>query len=174
MSEGSAHAASAGRRYSFVGEATPAEAWDALQSDAKTALLDVRTDAEWAFVGAPDLSALSKSVWLLPWKTFPTMGRNPSFFEALEQKLAETGATTVFVICRSGARSREAAIAAAETFEAKRAAQAPAGASEEDATDLGGVAFVNVEEGFEGNLDGERHRGRLNGWKARGLPWAQS
>ena len=36
------------------------------------------------------------------------------------------------------------------------------------------VDCVNVAEGFEGDLDGERHRGNLNGWKARGLSWRQS
>ena len=31
----------------------------------------------------------------------------------------------------------------------------------------------NVAEGFEGNPDTERHRGKTGGWKAAGLPWVQ-
>jgi len=31
----------------------------------------------------------------------------------------------------------------------------------------------NVAEGFEGNPDAERHRGKTGGWKAAGLPWVQ-
>ena len=172
MDEGSAHDAPAGKRYSFAGEAAPDEVWSSLSSDPNAALLDVRTDAEWAFVGAPDLTSLSKGVWFLPWRTFPGMGRNPAFFEALGDKLAETGATTVYVICRSGGRSLEAAMAAETALEeaaTKRASASVEGARQHSAN----VAFVNVKEGFEGDLDQERHRGRLNGWKARGLPWMQ-
>jgi len=45
-------------------------------------VVDVRTDAEWAFVGLPDLSKLEKSPILVPWQTFPDMRINPNFAEA--------------------------------------------------------------------------------------------
>jgi len=31
-----------------------------------------------------------------------------------------------------------------------------------------------VAGGFEGDLDGDGHRGSQNGWKASGLPWRQT
>ena len=60
--------------------------------------------------------------------------------------------TTLLFLCRSGARSKAAAIAM---------------------TDLGFTRAYNVSEGFEGNLDGNGHRGVAEGWKAAGLPWQQ-
>ena len=33
--------------------------------------------------------------------------------------------------------------------------------------------LVNVAGGFEGDIDGEGHRGHVNGWKAANLPWRQ-
>jgi rhodanese-related sulfurtransferase len=55
-------------------------------------------------------------------------------------------------LCRSGARSRAAAMAL---------------------TAAGYTSCYNIAEGFEGNPDAERHRGTTGGWKAAGLPWAQ-
>jgi tRNA dimethylallyltransferase len=40
------------------------QAWEALCSDPRAQLCDVRTDAEWNFVGLPDLSALGKQAVL--------------------------------------------------------------------------------------------------------------
>jgi rhodanese-related sulfurtransferase len=60
----------------------------------------------------------------------------------------------IYCICRSGARSAAAATALTQAGFKPTA--------------------INVAEGFEGDLDGERHRGHKNGWKARGLPWIQS
>jgi rhodanese-related sulfurtransferase len=56
-------------------------------------------------------------------------------------------------LCRSGVRSRAAAIAM---------------------TRAGFSRAYNIAGGFEGDLDGERHRGAANGWKAAGLPWKQT
>jgi rhodanese-related sulfurtransferase len=42
---------------------------------------------------------------------------------------------------------------------------------------LAGLGFArayNIAGGFEGDPDGMRHRGLVNGWKAEGLPWRQS
>jgi rhodanese-related sulfurtransferase len=121
-------------------------------------LVDVRTRAEWAFVGAADLGRAAGRQVFIEWQGFPSTGPNPGFADALEAAVAETGADTVFFICRSGGRSMAAAVAAAERFAAKGRA----------------VRCVNVAEGFEGDLDVEGHRGTSGGWKARGLPWRQS
>lgn len=159
MTDGSG--SGAGDGIFFAGEVTPDAAWETLASDRAAVLVDVRTDAEWMFVGRPDLSAVAKETWLLSWKMFPSMQRNPDFFAALGEKMAAEGVSTVFMMCRSGARSLEAAMSAASDAELSGVLSGPA-------------QFFNVKEGFEGDLDQERRRGRLNGWKARGLPWVQS
>ena len=41
-------------------------------------------------------------------------------------------------------------------------------------TNAGWGPCFNVSDGFEGPLDGLRRRGGVGGWKAGGLPWAQT
>jgi rhodanese-related sulfurtransferase len=111
----------------------------------------VRTDAEWNFVGIPDLAAVGKQVVLVPWQVYPMMQRNAQF----EQHLQQAGFTPdhhIYFICRSGVRSLAAA-------EAARAAGFP--------------HVYNVADGFEGPVDGKGHRGSAAGWKADRLPWRQ-
>lgn len=131
------------------------DAWTRLKEDAGTVLVDVRTRAEWAYVGLPDLSSIGKQPVLIEWQTFPDSRVDPGFPERLTKILDEAGIdrqSELFFICRSGARS-------------KAAAQAM--------TAAGFAACRNVADGFEGPLDIDRHRGRTAGWKAAGLPWAQ-
>lgn len=141
-----------------IGAVTPDVAFDALQSDPATMLVDVRTRAEWAFVGAADLTAFGRQQCFIEWLGFPAMAPNTGFLDALDREVNASGARAVYFICRSGARSHDAAVAAAEHFGAKGQA----------------VACINVLEGFEGPLDAQGHRGTLSGWKARGLPWRQN
>jgi rhodanese-related sulfurtransferase len=92
------------------------QVWARLQADPKAVLIDVRTRAEWNFVGTPDLSALSRKPVLVEWQSFPDGSLNAAFLDQLVAKLDELGAdreTELFFICRSGARSRHAANAAA-------------------------------------------------------------
>lgn len=113
--------------------------------------MDVRTQPEWSFVGVPDLQPLQKRVAFISWQAYPDMMRNPNF----EKEVASLGVspdTPILFLCRSGARSRAAAMAM---------------------TAKGYNKCYNVAEGFEGNLDAEQHRGRVSGWKAAGLPWKQ-
>lgn len=147
-----------GHSAALVDEVTPDEAWSFLNTDFPAAMVDVRTQAEWAFVGVPEISATGKPFWPVEWAMFPSMAPNARFVETL---LAQAGGNLpdrVFFICRSGARSMSAAHAVSE---AMAAVGAPLHCS-------------NVAEGFEGVLDAEGHRGTHNGWKARGLPWRQS
>lgn len=140
----------------YAGDISAREAWEVLKKDPKAQLVDVRTAAEWTFVGVPDLSPLSRKVLTIEWQTFPSMARNADFEAALTAQLNAAGVaetTPVLFLCRSGARSRSAAVAM---------------------TAKGFKACFNVSAGFEGDLDGERHRGRENGWKADGLPWMQA
>ncbi|WP_112320791.1 rhodanese-like domain-containing protein [Oceanibium sediminis] len=140
-----------------VTECTPQEAWQGLEKDGSAQLIDVRTRPEWGFVGIPDISALGRQVILHEWRQFPQMTVNPAFVDEVIDSLGGTPPRTLFFICRSGARSMEAAHAVA----------AGCAARGHD------VTCVNVAEGFEGDLDGNRHRGKNNGWKARGLSWQQ-
>jgi rhodanese-related sulfurtransferase len=135
----------------MVENVAPTQTWEALQADANARLVDVRTDAEWNFVGVPDLGAAGKQTVLIPWQVYPAMQRNGSFEDDLRQA-GLTADHTIYFICRSGARSMAAAQAAA-------------------AAGFGQV--FNVADGFEGPPDAEGHRGGVAGWKAEGLPWRQ-
>ena len=135
----------------MVENVPPGRVWEALQKDPKAQLVDVRTDAEWNFVGLPDLSSAGKQVVPIQWQVYPTMQRNAAFVE----QLSEAGFTAdhhIYFICRSGQRSLAAA----------QAAQA-----------AGFPSAYNVAEGFEGGVDADGHRGTATGWKAAGLPWRQ-
>ena len=138
-----------------IPDVSVADTWDRLKGDSRAVLVDVRTNAEWAFVGIPDLSALGKRVVAVEWQTFPDSRVDPDFAARLKSALGTTGANKddeVFFICRSGGRSRMAAeVMTAEGFRRCR----------------------NVADGFEGPLDADRHRGRAGGWKAAGLAWVQ-
>jgi rhodanese-related sulfurtransferase len=136
----------------YAGDIEPGEAWRILSEQPGAVLIDVRTPAEWAYVGVPDLSALGKQPVCVPWLLFPTMTVNDRCVEQVRAAGVGRDAPLVF-ICRSGARSRSAAIRM---------------------TAEGYGACYNVATGFEGDPDGQRHRGRVNGWKVDGLPWIQS
>ena len=135
----------------YAGDITAADAWERLQADPKAQMVDVRTVAEWNFVGLPDLSSLGRQVHCIEWQAFPTGARNPGFVSEAAQVLGDRSAP-VLLLCRSGARSRAAAIAL---------------------TEAGFVQAFNIAGGFEGDLDGEGHRGNRSGWKAENLPWRQ-
>lgn len=137
---------------SFAGDIPVEEAWAVLRDEPDATLIDVRTDAEWSYVGVPDLTGLGKQPLLVSWQRFPDMAINAEFIEMLHRAGLSLDAANLF-ICRSGARSRAAALAmAAEGFS----------------------RCYNVAEGFEGDKDASQHRGTTGGWKAAGLPWMQS
>ncbi|MFQ5958839.1 MAG: rhodanese-like domain-containing protein [Alphaproteobacteria bacterium] len=135
----------------YAGDVTPEEAWHLLKEDPAAVLVDVRTQPEWAFVGIPDLSEAGKQPVLVSWQMFPAMNVNPNFAAELATR-GVTADRSVIFICRSGNRSADAARAM---------------------TAKGFTRCFNLAEGFEGSLDGERHRGTAGGWKAKGLPWVQ-
>jgi rhodanese-related sulfurtransferase len=135
----------------MVENVPPAQAWEALKTNPEAQLVDVRTDAEWTFVGVPDLSSLGKRLALIPWQVYPSMQHNTAFVDQL-RKAELTPDHHIYFICRSGVRSLHAAEAARE-----------AGFSQ----------VYNVADGFEGQLDAEGHRGADSGWKVASLPWRQ-
>jgi rhodanese-related sulfurtransferase len=138
---------------SYAGDITPLEAWKLLSDNPRAVLVDVRTDAEWRFVGVPDLSSLGRDVVYIEWNR--TDGnRNADFLAELKEQVpADDGAEErpVVFLCRSGNRS----IGAAEV-----------------ATEAGIAPSYNVLDGFEGQLGPDGHRGET-GWRAIGLPWKQ-
>lgn len=146
---------------SYAGDLSPREAWELLRREAVAVLVDCRSQAEWSFVGVPDLATLGKRPVQVEWQSFvpaspdsggkPRMAPNPSFGQHLERAGIPKDAPVVF-LCRSGGRSRSAAIAM---------------------TELGWRRCYNLAGGFEGPHDGAQHRGGTTGWKADGLPWAQ-
>lgn len=129
----------------YTGALLPAEALIFLQKNPGARLVDVRSQAEWAWVGRIP-GALE-----IEWQTFPSMQANPDFLNSLSRKVPKD--SPVMFICRSGVRSNQAAIAAFES---------------------GYSACFNILEGFEGEKDSSGHRGVEGGWKAAGLPWVQS
>jgi rhodanese-related sulfurtransferase len=131
------------------------DVWSRLKEDSAALLIDVRTRAEWAFVGLPDLTEIGKRVLTVEWQTSPESRIDAAFPDRLCEVLDTAGVgkdTELFFICRSGGRSRMAAEAMANA---------------------GYRRCRNVADGFEGPLDTDRHRGQVAGWKAAGLAWVQ-
>lgn len=140
----------------YAGDVSVEDAWSLLSEVPNATLVDVRSAAEWTFVGVPDLAAVGKETVFAEWQSYPGMGVRPDFAAALSGELAARGVPAeapVLFLCRSGARSRAAASAM---------------------TAAGFARCLNVAHGFEGPPDGDGHRGRVDGWKAKGLPWRQS
>ena len=137
---------------SYAGDVTSLEAWEALQADDQALLVDVRTAAEWTFVGICDLSRLARQPVLISWQSFPGMAVNENFAANLEAA-GVAKAANLYFLCRSGARSRAAAMAA---------------------TSAGYANCYNISDGFEGDVNDARHRSQVNGWKYSGLPWVQN
>ena len=135
----------------YAGDLSPTEAWEILENDPKAVLVDVRTLPEWTFVGVPDLASLDKKTIFAAWQVYPSMQLNPAFAEQVRAGGAVEDAPVLF-ICRSGNRSKAAAIAM---------------------TAAGFARCYNVAEGFEGAPDDKSHRGSVGGWKVAGLPWIQ-
>ena len=129
----------------YEGALLPTEALTFLQENSGARLVDVRSKAEWSWVGR--IPGAVEIEWLF----FPSMQANPDFLEHLSLKVPKE--SPVMFICRSGVRSNQAAIAALES---------------------GYVNCFNVLEGFEGDKDSNGHRGVQGGWKAAGFPWVQS
>jgi len=137
----------------YAGDLTPQQTWDFLAEHPDAALVDVRTDAEWRYVGTPDVSGLGRPTALVEWIRYPDGAPNPDFLGQLAAAGISPGANRpVVFVCRSGVRSVAAAKAA---------------------TEAGITPSYNVLEGFEGNVDEAGHRG-VGGWRSAGLPWRQS
>ncbi|QID18871.1 rhodanese-like domain-containing protein [Nitrogeniibacter mangrovi] len=128
----------------YEGALTPAEAYQVWQLAPGARLVDVRTRAEWDWVGRiPDAVEIE-------WMSYPGNQPNPHFMAQLEHQVDPEA--LVMFICRSGARSSNAA---------------------KLATEQGYSGCYNVLEGFEGDKDANGQRNRIGGWRKAGLPWHQ-
>ena len=125
---------------------SPQDAHAQLRADTNAKLIDVRDPVEYVFVGHP-VGAVN-----VPWKFLPDMRVNDAFVEQV-RRVAPDPETPLYLLCRSGQRS----LAAAQALAAE-----------------GYTHLVNIEEGFEGPIDADQHRGTLGGWQFHGLPWVQS
>jgi rhodanese-related sulfurtransferase len=129
----------------YAGALLPSEAYALLQRSPAAMLIDVRTRAEWDFVGhVPDST-------LIEWNTYPEGQRNTDFVEELKARATRVDAPVMF-LCRSGARSHHAAAAAAQA---------------------GYTKAFNILQGFEGDKDAHEHRNSVGGWRVADLPWIQ-
>ena len=129
----------------------PKMAIERLQSNPQALFVDVRSKAEYKYVGFPENSIL------IPWIDDPDWETNPEVFsDAVMQELdgrENLSDTEIILICRSGFRSNEAL----KCLENK-----------------GFTQVSHVASGFEGDLDENDHRGNLNGWRHDDMPWSQS
>lgn len=136
----------------YAGDITAEAAWELLEGTPGAVLVDVRTEAEWRFVGVPDAPSGARPPVFIEWVSYPDGARNPRFVEQLLEAGVQPGTEApVVFLCRSGQRSIGAAIAA---------------------TEAGIGPSYNIIEGFEGAPDALGHRGSV-GWQAAGLPWHQ-
>lgn len=126
----------------YAGALTPMESWEIWRQAPGAKLVDIRTRAEWDWVGR------IPGAVEIEWQTYPDGLPNPDFLAQLKRQV-DSDAVVMF-ICRSGMRSHNAACLAAEA---------------------GYAESYNVLEGFEGGVDASGQRGRLGGWRLAGLPW---
>ncbi len=109
-------------------------------------LVDVRTRAELELVGRVPQAAH------IEWAFYPGMVANPDFAAQIKTQL-DPEMLTIFM-CRTGGRSHNAAVLAAQ---------------------LGFSEAYNMLEGFEGEATPEnKQRCKLNGWKVADLPWTNA
>ena len=123
----------------------PQQTWNLWQEHSNALLVDVRTKMEHVFVGHPP-GAIH-----IAWKEAPDWQINPHFVSEVEKHQLDKNAP-VLLLCRSGQRSLEAAMALQAA---------------------GFTRLVNITDGFEGPLDQQQHRGQIAGWRHDGLPWRQ-
>ena len=131
------------------------DTWRALEGTPDAQLIDVRTRAEWAFVGYPNLERIGKSVIFIEWQSFPDKVMNSEFVPQLVAQLEARGVGlggSLYFLCRTGFRS----LAAAREMKS-----------------LGYHSSFNVAKGFEGALSDDKKRGTIDGWQAANLPWQQ-
>ncbi len=142
MSDSSEH-------FSLIG---PTDAWAMAQANPGVTMIDVRSDMEFLMIGHP------KGAVNVAWIDAPNWVVDEGFVANVRKALLgrvanrDRSSPPLLLICRSGNRSTEAAVAL----------------SQAGITDI----YV-IDGGFEGPLDNEHHRNSVSGWRFEGLPWEQ-
>ena len=126
----------------YEGALTPRDAYEVWQLAPGARLVDVRTRAEWDWVGR--IPGAVEIEWLY----YPGNQLNPNFLAQLKAQVDPEA--LVMFLCRSGVRSHQAAALA---------------------TEAGYPDCYNILEGFEGDKDATGQRGKTGGWRHAGLPW---
>lgn len=130
----------------YAGALTPKEAQAVLEHTQQAKLVDVRTRAELELVGRVP-QALH-----IEWAFYPGMAANPDFAAQLNAQIDSE--SLVIFMCRTGGRSHNAAVLAAQ---------------------LGFTEAYNMLEGFEGEATPDsKQRCKINGWKVADLPWTNA
>ena len=114
----------------------PKEAWRFLSETPSAVFIDCRSEMEFYFVGHP------VGAQHVAWNDGPDWEVNPHFVGQVK-KVASMNRPIV-LICRSGHRSLDAAVALEKA---------------------GFGDIYHVQDGFEGPLDEKHHRGTLSGWR---------
>ncbi len=135
------------------GSLSPQQAWQMMEKDPRTTLIDIRSTMEYLFVGHP------RGAVHIPWIDEPDWTVDPHFGRRVRELMLgglvcdeEEGSAQIILICRSGKRSKEAGKALIES---------------------GLRSVYHVDEGFEGDLDEDHHRSTTGGWRFHDLPWEQ-
>ena len=140
-------------------EVSPTEAYELATTDPDVYILDVRTAAEWKWVGHPGRNKEGEGA-LLEGKVFQVswflehrgkMVVNRSFLRDVDELFGRDPLVTLILVCRSGTRGDYAA------------------------PDLlnAGYKVLNMVPAFEGIIDEKGYRS-VNGWKIDGLPYSHS
>ena len=127
------------------------EGYEVLKKNSKAHLVDVRTRPEWMYNGVPNLELLEKKTIFISWQVYPSMKINENFEDEII-KFGIDRQDSILLICRSGNRSLNAA-----NFLINK----------------GYLECYNIVDGFEGKLNNNFHRSKINGWKFNNLPWKQ-
>ena len=143
---------------------SPIDAYNMTVMGDNTYILDVRTDAEWKWVGHPGKNKLEEGVELIDkvihipyWLEIDSPYQEPiwpienhRFIIDINKLFGDNFNVVLITMCRSGGRSEMAA------------------------TDLEQAGYTNVYNmftGFEGGTDSRGYR-TVSGWKNDGLPWS--
>lgn len=129
----------------YAGVVSPQEAYQLITQGHAVTLVDVRSRAELELVGRVPMAQS------LEWAFYPGMVANPEFATQLQASVPKEN--TVIFMCRTGGRSHNAAILAQQ---------------------LGYQHAYNMSEGFEGDMNADKQRTFVNGWRCAGLPWTHA
>ncbi len=113
-------------------------------NSSNTFIVDVRTKAEYEFVGHPDLPNGAPNI---PLYFYPSWSLNKDFVNKVEERYRKDN--VIITICRSGKRAKAAA---------------------RILLDAGFKNVLYIADSFEGSMDGNGHR-TVNGWKVNGFPY---